>query len=132
MTTTTTRSDHLIRAALRGNGAFSALGGLVAMLFGAALGETTDLPPVAVRVVGLGLLPYAALLWRWSGREPVRPAEGWAAVVADAAWVVATAVLLVVAPDVVNAAGKALLIGIAVVVAGFAEAQFVGLRRLRA
>lgn len=129
MTTTVQVDDRPIRRMLTLNAAFSGMGGLAAALFAAPLSDAIDLPVAALRVVGIGLVGYAALLLLWARRPVFRAAEGWAAIIADAGWVVGTVVLLV-AFDVTNRAGRALLIAVAVVVAAFAEGQYLAIRKL--
>jgi len=124
------RNDRLIRTSLLGNAAFSAVSGVVAAAAAGRLADATELPSIVVRAVGLGLLAYAAMLWMWARRTTFRPIEGRIAVLADLAWVGGTIVLLAVAPDVTNGVGSTILIAVAVIVACFAEAQYVGLRRL--
>jgi hypothetical protein len=51
---------------------------------------------------------------------------------ADWGWVAASGVLLAFFPDLLTGAGKGLVLGVALVVAGFASAQGLGLRRVAA
>lgn len=121
-------SFHRLRGVLRGNAAFSATGGLIALgAFGPidALLGTGNRPAVAA--TGVGLLGFALLVLGVAGLEPRRLLARTVAVsAADLAWVAATAVLIVRAD--LEAGGVALLIGVAATVATFAGMQL----RLRA
>jgi hypothetical protein len=124
------RKSRLLRGALRANGAFSLLSGLV--LIGAArpLAALFGLAgPAALLVVGVSLLFYAASLVRNAAREPINRSEALLAVILDAAWVVASAVLIFA--GVLSAAGNWAVAAVADVVLLFGVLQYVGLRRLR-
>ena len=83
--------------------------------------------PALVALTGVGLIGFALFVLMVAGLEPTRLWRGAAVVsVADAAWVVAT--MVVVSAADLEAGGVAVLGGIAVVVAGFALGQL----RLRA
>ena len=81
-------------------------------------------------IVGVALLLFAGALAVAATRTRVPPAEALTFSVGDFGWVIASAVLLVVWPDLFNPAGEWLVAGVAAIVAGFGMAQVEGLRRL--
>lgn len=123
--------EVLLRKALRWNAVLSALGGLVALAGSDILSDSMGVPVLVLAVVGLGLLPWAALLWVWSRREPLRPSEAWVAVTGDGLWVLASVVVLIVRPGSITETGWWLVAVMAVAVADFAVIQAVALRRVR-
>lgn len=117
-----------LAAALKANGLFSIASGIVLIAAAGPLGEVTGLPSPALRIVGLGLVPYAVLLYRWSRRRPLRRSEAWTAIAGDIGWVLGSIVLA--ATVTMKTAGLVAVIAVAVIVADFAVAQILGLRRL--
>ncbi len=124
-------TDRLVRIALRGNAAFSALSGVASLAAAALWSDGLGVPAPVLVVLGLGLLPYAALLARFAGRPEVRAIEALVAVVADVGWVVGAAAILVGWPDAMSSAGRWALGLLTLVVADFAVTQWIGLRRLQ-
>ncbi len=124
--------SRMLRMALRVNAGNSALCG-IALLAGATtfadwLGTGH---PGWIRLVGLGLLPFAAwVAWISIGDAARLRRETPAVIGGDIAWVVASVVTLVL--GWYDGAGIALVIAMAVVVEAFATAQFIGWRRLPA
>ncbi len=108
--------------------ASGATGALV--LFGAgALADRLGLPATLLRGAGLVLVPYVAYVAWLAARRELTAAAVWLVIATNAAWTVASLVLLVggwVAP---TALGYAFVIAQAVVVAALGECQHVGLRR---
>lgn len=134
MSTSTTfeaEASCLLRTALRGNAAFSALSGAVLI---AAAGPLAALMGIAVSAIlppiGVILALYAGGLW-WSARRPqVSRTEARIAVAMDVAWVVLSAALLLLAPLLLTPAGRWIVAAVAVCVAAFAVLQALGLRAL--
>lgn len=118
-----TASFHRLRGVLRANAAFSAVGGLVALVGFAPIDDLLGAGNRAVvAATGAGLVGFALVVLAVAGLEPRRLVGGAAAVsVADLTGVAATAV--VVATVDLDASGGALLTAVAVVVAGFAASQ---------
>lgn len=86
----------------------------------------TGLPVPVLRVVGLLLLGYVVALAWTSRARPLRRRAVGALVVANWAWVAASAVLVVTVPA--TPFGVVYVVGQAVVVAGFAVAEARSLR----
>ena len=114
------------------NGLFSGTAGLV-LIVGAALGlgDWLGINRWLLAALGAGLVAYAADLI-WLARSPRWiVAGGRAAVAADIAWVVAAAAVIAFTA-VLTRQGEVALAVVSLIVAGFAAAQWLGLRRLGA
>ena len=121
-----------LRLVLRANAAFSADDGAalavastpIAALMGVAV-------PVLLVIAGIGLLGFAAtLVWR-TMRAEINPTEVWTVFWLDVGWVIASALILLLAPDWFSATGEWIVAIVALIVADFALFQYLGLRRLR-
>ena len=122
--------DRLLRTALGANAAFSTASGLALVLAPDSVGEAMGgLPALVLRLVGVGLLAFAAaVVWVRAGAVR-RPDRVLAVTVADTAWVIASAALPVL-PVSLSPAGVAIVAGVAAVVALLAVLQLAGLRAL--
>lgn len=116
-------SIHRLRGALRANAAFSATGGLAALLGFAPVNDLLGAgsrPLVAA--TGAGLLGFALVVLAVAGLEPRRMVRGAAVVsAADAAWVAATTAVISAAD--LPTAGIAILAVVAIAVGALAVAQ---------
>jgi hypothetical protein len=122
----------LLRHALIGDALASGATGLLLAGGAGFLTGPLGLPEELMRYAGLFLLPYAAVVAYVGTRAAVWKGAVWAIIAANAVWVVESLLLLVggwVAP---TALGAAFIAAQALVVAAFAEAQFLGLRRTAA
>ena len=119
----------LLRRALRGNAVFSTLCGIILLAAAGPLGPALGVPALALRIVGVSLLPFALGLWRNAGRPEVQRGEAWFAVALDSAWVVGSAALILGNLWPFTAAGKWGVIGVADVVLLCAILQTIGLAR---
>jgi hypothetical protein len=100
------------------------------MIAGANILDTLlALPSALLQEAGLVLVPFVAFV-AWLGtREFVMPAAVWAVIIVNTMWAVGSGLLLVsglVAPSLL---GYAFVLAQALVVALFAELQYVGLRK---
>ncbi len=121
----------LLGRAMTENGLFSGTAGIV-MVIGAAfgLGGWLGINAWILAALGAGLVVYAADLV-WLARSPrFIVAGGRAAVLADVAWVIAAGALIAFSA-LLTRQGEVALAIVSIVVAGFAAAQWMGLRRLR-
>ncbi|MEM9380665.1 MAG: hypothetical protein AAGB93_12005 [Planctomycetota bacterium] len=125
------RTDLFLRRALKGNAAFSLLCGAVLLVGGGALAPLLGVPALALRVVGLTLLPFAFGLWRNASRASVSRGEAWSAVALDLAWVAGSIALVAFELWPLEPAGTWAVVGVADVVAFWALLQTVGLYRSR-
>jgi hypothetical protein len=118
-----------LRFALLGDAAASGATGLLMAAAAGPLSGVLGLPKPLLLGVGLVLLPYAAFVG-WLGLKPQVPtALVWAVIVANAVWALDSLLLLLSGWVQPTGLGMAFVIAQAVVVALFAELQFVGLRR---
>lgn len=124
-------SDRLLRLALQGNAAFSTLCGLVLLSGAGALAAPLGVPALALRLVGLSLLPFALGLWANARRPLVRRGEAWLAVGLDLGWVVGTGALVGLELWPLTSMGRWSAIGVGEVVLSCALLQAWGLRRAR-
>ncbi|MGI9666870.1 MAG: hypothetical protein ACR2N2_07210 [Acidimicrobiia bacterium] len=121
-------SSNLLRNALRLNAGFSAASAAVLIVGGASLATWLGVPTEIVYIVGFGLLPFAALAW-WTSRTLDRRST-MAIIVGDVVWVVLAFAVIFGVEDAMSAAGAWALALVSIVVADFAIAQTIGLRRL--
>jgi hypothetical protein len=130
-TPVSTTPDRLLRYTLRGNSLFSAISGLVCIADADWLAaQFGNLPPLVIAIMGVGLLGYAAALFYVTQQARITRAQALTFVLADAAWVVGSVVLLATGWLPMTTIGWWLEAIVAVIVAGFAELQFVGMQRL--
>jgi len=107
----------------------SGVTGLV-MAFGAApLAQLLGIPEAVLRYAGWSLVPFAIVVGALSRQADPARAHVAAVVAANAAWVAASAAVLVLRVFDPTSLGYAFVIGQAAVVAVLAEVQYAGLRR---
>lgn len=130
MTKINDRQSTLLRRALAANGIFSLVSGASLAAGSYLIGPEMGIEPAWILiVVGLGLIAFGLGLLRNAGRKIPDLTEARAAVIGDVGWVLGSSVLLVFDPLDLSAAGFAVVIGVAIVVADFALFQTLGLRR---
>ncbi len=118
-----------LRRVLRTDAVVSGATGLL-MLGGATfLTRFLALPEPLLRSAGLVLLPYAAFVAYIATRERLARPAVWAVIIANALWTTDSIMLLLSGWVVPNALGYAFVIAQALVVAVFAELQYIGIRR---
>jgi hypothetical protein len=123
------RPSLLLRRALLADAIFSGASALLLSLGAGALAPLLDLPQALLRETGLFLIAYTALVG-WLGTRPSLPKALVAIVVAgNAAWTIASVVLLFGGWVTPNLLGELLVAAQAIVVGVFAELQYVGLRK---
>ncbi len=131
MKTTANSYLLLLRRALLGNASFSTASGLILLLAPATVGAWLDIEaPVLLRILGAGLLLFAAELVFQATRETPNRLRGWIASVADFSWVLASGALLAIFPGALSTRGWAIVLGVAAVVLLFGCTQAFALRRL--
>jgi hypothetical protein len=125
--------SRTLRLAFMANALFSAASGLAFVLAGGHIASLAGLASgLPLQLVGIGLLPFAAFLVWLAERPELSSGQGRMVSAMDAQWVLGTFVLLVGWPDLLNATGQALALGIAAVVSVFAIWQLIGSRQLAA
>ncbi len=119
----------LLRRVLLADAVVTGLTGLGLALGSGLLAPVFGLPPTLLLYVGLSLLPFAALVAVVGTRQySSRPAVG-AVIVYNVLWALDSVVLLLTPWVEPTGLGVAFVLAQAVVVAVFAELQYLGLRR---
>lgn len=120
-----------LRQAFTGNGLFSLCAALAFLLAADSLAAFVGLENrVPLLAVGVGLIPFGAMLL-WLARSPgLSVRTGRVVIAMDVQWILATAVLLLGWPDLLNQSGRLIALAIAIAVAGFAVWQVIGTRKL--
>jgi hypothetical protein len=119
----------LLRRALLADAVISGASGLLMFAGAGLLARVLELPELLLRSAGLALLPYGALVAFVATREQLQKAAVWTVIVANALWAVDSIVLLLSGWIAPSALGYAFVIAQALVVALFAEVQYIGMRR---
>jgi hypothetical protein len=129
-TTTQHSTSLLLRRTLQANGIFSSLGGV--MLIAGTVPITAFLglqTPIILIVVGIVSLLYAASLFLTTARPSIDRRTGMTYALLDSVWVIASVVILFTGWVPLTTEGKWAVGLVAVIVAIFAELQFLGSRR---
>ncbi|HEX2251985.1 MAG TPA: hypothetical protein VHQ65_01795 [Thermoanaerobaculia bacterium] len=129
LSTIADRQGLLLRRALLADGVVSGATGALLALAAGPLGELLGLPTALLRLAGLSLLPFAAVLVYLATRPAVPRRAAWAVVGCNLLWAAGSALLLVTGWVEPTALGYAFVVAQALAVAGLAELQYFGLRR---
>jgi hypothetical protein len=118
-----------LRRAILGDAIFSGASAVLLSFGAGALAPFLNLPETLLRESGLFLIAYAALVG-WLGTRPSMPkALVVTAIAGNAAWTVASIVLLFSGAVTPNLLGEAFVMAQAIAVGALAELQYIGLRR---
>ena len=120
--------SKVLTRTLAANAGFSALTGLILIGGASPLSRWLGTPTWLTVAVGVGLLPFAVAVITVA-RDP-KPQAVRMVIVADIAWVIGAAVVLIGFPLSMSTAGLWSLGLVSVAVADFAIFQAIGLRRL--
>ncbi len=127
-----TQASTFLRRVLMLDAVATAATGLM-LTFGASLTkDLLGLPQSLMQYAGLSLLPFAALVGFLATRETISRPAVWAVIAYNALWSIDSIVLLVTGAVAPTALGTAFVVAQALVVALFAELEYVGLRRMTA
>ncbi len=129
MPAVTLKSTPFLRLALLGDAAATGATGLLLAAAAGPLAPLLGLPEPLLRGAGLVLLPYAAAI-AWAGARAAPPR--WAvraAATLNLVWTADSLLLLILGPVSPAAPGVAFVLAQALVVLGFAVAQWTALRR---
>jgi hypothetical protein len=126
----TTIASPTLRTTLQIDAIASGAMGVLLLLLASPAAPLLGLSPALLRGAGAPLLPFAALLFWLAPRASQAPAAVRAIVIANAAWVLASVVLLVsgVAPNV-TLVGELFVVLQALVVVGFTVLEYRALTR---
>lgn len=121
--------SNFLRRVLLADGVISGTTGLALAVAAGALEPVLGLPAALLRYAGVSLLPFAAFVIWLGTRDSISRSMLQVVIGLNAAWVAASAGLLLSGQVAPSAMGYAFVIGQAVAVAVLAETQYVGLRR---
>ncbi len=122
--------DRLLSAALAGNAAFSAASGIVLLLAPDSVGDWLGVRQSGLLMsTGGALLGFAGVATSQALRRTRVPLGPLLISLADLAWVIGTALVLLVVGGSFSGLGVAVLLLVAATVAGFALAQLLGIAR---
>jgi hypothetical protein len=127
---TISHSSSLLRWALGADAAISGLAGLLTTAGAGYLGALLGVSDSLLRIVGVSLLLYAAILAYLAARESLPRPAVWAVIGCNVLWALGSFLLLLSGWISPTPSGRALIAVQAVAVAIFAEVQFLGLQRL--
>lgn len=123
------RTGGLLRTVLRLDAAVTGANGAAYLLGATLLDGPLGLSAGLLRGVGTFLLVYAAAVWLVASRRRISGAAVEGVIGANALWAVGSVAVAVLGVGSLTGLGAGWLVLQAVVVAGFAAAQVVGLRR---
>jgi hypothetical protein len=133
-------SDRLLRRTLWVNAVFSVVSGAVGVVFAAPFAAWATHAPLSVagldlatvfELLGIGVVLFGVICGWAASRETVPQVWARVILVADIAWVAASALVLVL-PAPWTTAGIAGIVVVALIVADIAFMEYLGLRRLGA
>jgi hypothetical protein len=128
---TTILISPFLRLAFVADAIASGATGLLMFAGASPLAGLLGLPEMLLRGAGLILLPYAAIIAIIGLRKSVPKLAVWTVITANALWAIESFGLLAVGWVSPNMLGTAFVLLQAMVVAGLAGAQVIGLRRCR-
>ena len=119
----------LLRLALKLDAVVTGANGAAYLVAAGPLGDLLGLSPALLRGTGASLLAFAALVWVAGTRPEIPRGAARAVVAANALWAADSIVVALAGWGSPTTAGTVWIVLQAIVVAGFAELQLVGLRR---
>ena len=123
------QGHQFLRRVLLADGMISGTLGILFIVLAGPMADYVGLSTIFLRLVGLSLLPFSVSLLLLAGRLDQYRSLVWAIVGLNAVWVLASMLLLVSGWVDPTTIGIAVIIVQAIMVAGFAELQYIGLRR---
>jgi hypothetical protein len=121
--------SQFLRRAIVADAIFSGVSAVLLTLGAGALASLLNLPEALLRESGVFLIAYAALVG-WLGMRPSMPKALVAIVITgNAAWTIASVVLLFSGAVTPNLLGEFFVVIQAIAVGALAELQYIGLRR---
>jgi len=126
---TSTTEPSLLRRALLADSVVTGASGLLLTLAASPLGNLFDVPTLLLRLTGVSLLPYTALVLYIATRGTIPRRGAWAIVGLNLLWAVDSLLLLVTGWVEPSTLGITFIIIQALIVAAFADVQYLGLRR---
>jgi hypothetical protein len=127
---TATRSDSLLRLAMRADAVLSGLCGVALIAAAGPLSGFTGLPTGVEYGIGAVFVVYATVVYMAAGLEKVRPA-GIATAIANVLFTVLAVVVVLARPVDLTTAGVVALLGSGAYTLVFADLQYLGVRRIK-
>ncbi|MBZ0286472.1 MAG: hypothetical protein K8I30_02575 [Anaerolineae bacterium] len=131
-TITRAPSANLLRNALRANGVFSTVSGIIFIVGAGQVASFVGVDGASnlFLVMGVLILGFAAILIQQSTRPALDTRLGWLVFALDVMWVVISWVILAADAFGLSTEGRWAVLILADIVAVFAVLEFIGLRRL--
>lgn len=120
----------LLRNALRANAAFSFVTGLVSVTSSGTIGPLMGIAAPLIAQNGISLLVFGGWLASMSMRNEIPARQATAAAILDTLWVIGTVAVLAMGLGSLTTEGKLIAGAIGVIVATFADLQWIGLWRV--
>jgi hypothetical protein len=118
-----------LRRVLLADAALCAATGLSMTLGTGSLVELLGVPAPLIMYSGISLLPFAAFVAYLATREQLNRPGVWAVIACNALWALDSVLILLAGWLEPTAVGGVFVVAQALIVAGFAEAEYFGLRR---
>lgn len=128
---TMTHTTRFLRWALLADAAATAATGLALALLAEPLSQFLQVPARILALAGFALVAYAALVVYLGTREALSARAVWAVIGCNVLWAVDSVIFALSGWVDPSALGYAFIFAQALIVAGFAEWQVVGLKRAR-
>ena len=123
------KSQTLLRSTLWINGSFSILTALAALITDGCILAVHDLTMGYPILFALQMIPFGAFVLYHAARTKIARKMIYAIIVLDVLWVALTIGRVLFEPGL-SGPGQLLMMALAVIVAGFAVAQYLGIRRV--
>ena len=127
---TATRSDSLLRVAMRADAVLSGLCGIALIAAAGWFSDLTGLPKASLYGAGAAFVVYATVVFLAAGLERVRTA-GIATAIANLAFTVLAVAVVLARPVNLTTAGVVAVLAGGVYTLVFADLQYLGVRRIK-
>jgi hypothetical protein len=129
---TTRPANTLLHRILWINSLSSAAAGTAAVVASGPLASFMGVAtPLALMILGLGLLLFAGGVYYTATRETINRRHAWIIFELDVAWIIGSALILLTDAFSLSTGGRWAVLILADLVLAFAIVEFIGLRRLR-
>lgn len=125
----TNSPSPLLRRVLYADAAVSGVSALILIAGAGLTAGWLGLPEPLLRICGLLFVPFSAAVAFVATRQELLPQAVWAILIANAGWAIGSIAFLFSGWVAPTPLGTAVVVLQALVVAAFAELQFIGLRR---
>jgi len=124
--------DGLLRGAFKVDAIASITSGLAYIVANGALSDLFGLPPAFLLAIGAFSVAYGSYAWYLGSRPRVSPSAGRAIGIGNLGWAAASIAMVVLGWHDPTTTGSVWIVMQAALVAGFADAQLLGARRITA